>query len=54
MQNDDRLGDTLARALGISSKHAEVLLESLHDGGSVEEAKLRATSLHLANNTASS
>jgi len=41
LQNDERLGDTVARELGISPAQAEKLLETLHDGGTVEEA-LRA------------
>jgi len=42
MQNDERLGDTVARELGISPAQAERLLETLHDGGTVEEAIVAA------------
>ena len=35
---DEAFGDTVARALGISGRQSEILLESLHDGGSVDEA----------------
>lgn len=34
----ERFGDYVARGLGISSGQAEVLLQSLHDGTTVEEA----------------
>jgi hypothetical protein len=39
---DEAFGDTVARALGISSSQSEVLLEALHDGSSVEEAAAKA------------
>ena len=35
---DETFGDMVARALGISSRKSEILLESLHDGASVDEA----------------
>jgi hypothetical protein len=35
---DEAFGDTVARALGISGRQSEILLESLHEGGSVDEA----------------
>jgi len=35
---DETFGDTVARALGISSRQSEILLESLHDGASIEVA----------------
>ncbi len=35
---DERFGDYVARRLGISARQAEVLLESLHSGATVEEA----------------
>lgn len=39
---DETLGDTVARALDISERQSEVLLEALHDGASVEEAAAKA------------
>jgi len=42
MQGDERLGDTVARELGITPAQAERLLETLHDGGTVEEAIIAA------------
>ena len=41
-QNEERLGDLVARKLDISAQQAEVLLESLHDGADLEEALRRA------------
>jgi len=35
---DENLGDFVARELGISDHQAQMLLESLHDGKSLEEA----------------
>jgi hypothetical protein len=35
---DETLGDRVARALGISGRQSEILLESLHDGASLDEA----------------
>ena len=35
---DEAFGDTVARALGISGRQSEILLESLHEGGSVDQA----------------
>ena len=34
----ESFGETVARALGISSRQSEVFLEALHDGASVDEA----------------
>ena len=39
---DETFGDMVARALGISGRQSEILLESLHDGASVDEAALAA------------
>ena len=35
---DEPFGDVVARALNISRRQSEILLESLHDGGSVDAA----------------
>ena len=35
---DEAFGDMVARALDISGRQSEILLESLHDGASVDEA----------------
>jgi len=35
---DENFGDMVARALDISGRQSEILLESLHDGASVDEA----------------
>ena len=35
---DETFGDMVARALDISRRQSEILLESLHDGASVDEA----------------
>jgi hypothetical protein len=35
---DETFGDMVARALDISGRQSEILLESLHDGASVDEA----------------
>jgi uncharacterized protein (DUF433 family) len=35
---DERFGDFVARGLGISARQTEILLESLHDGHTVEDA----------------
>ncbi len=50
MRNDERIGDTVARTLSISPRQADILLETLHDGGTVDEAISRAgiTSLDAA------
>ena len=37
-QPGETFGDTVARALGISARQSEILLERLHDGASVDEA----------------
>ena len=34
----ERLGDFVARGLGVSARQSEVLLQSLHDGHSIEDA----------------
>jgi len=39
---DETFGDTVARALGISARQSEILLERLHDGASVNEAAAAA------------
>ena len=39
---DERLGDFVARGLGISASQAELFLACVHEGASVEEAKARA------------
>ena len=39
---DETFGDTVARALGISARQSEILLERLHDGASVDEAAAAA------------
>ena len=43
-KSGERFGDFVARGLGISAAQTEVLLESLHDGHTVEEA-MRAAGL---------
>ena len=35
---DETFGDMVARALDISGRQSEILLQSLHDGASVDEA----------------
>jgi hypothetical protein len=35
---EESFADFVARGLGVSARRAEVLLQSLHDGGSVEDA----------------
>jgi len=35
---NETLGDVVARALGISRRQSDILLESLHDGAPVDEA----------------
>ena len=42
MRTDEPLGDAVARAFGISAQQADRLLETLHDGGTVEEAAQQA------------
>ncbi|HEX5226261.1 MAG TPA: hypothetical protein VFW44_01065 [Bryobacteraceae bacterium] len=42
MRSGERLGDAVARELGISPAQAERLLEALHDGATVDEAMQRA------------
>ncbi len=42
IKNHERIGDTVARVLSISPHQSEILLETLHDGGTVEQAALRA------------
>jgi hypothetical protein len=37
-RQDERLGDFVARGLGITSAQAEALLASLHDGAEVDQA----------------
>lgn len=37
-KQDERLGDFVARGLGITPAQAEVLLSTLHDGGDVDQA----------------
>ena len=39
---DETFEDTLARALGISRRQSDILLLSLHDGATVEEATAAA------------
>ena len=39
---DETFGDMVARALGISSRQSEILLESLHDGATIDVAAARA------------
>ena len=41
-KQDEPLGDTVARALDISPRQSEVLLEALHDGASVQAAAAAA------------
>lgn len=41
-RTDERLGDYVARGLNISRAQAEALLESLHEGKSLDEAKAQA------------
>ena len=38
----EKFGDYAARGLGISARQAEVLLDSLHDGDTIEEAVRKA------------
>ncbi len=35
---DEPFGESVARALGISRRQSDILLESLHDGASIEAA----------------
>jgi len=35
---DEPFGEQVARAIGISRRQSEILLQSLHDGASVDEA----------------
>ena len=44
MKTGEPLGDVVVRELGISDRQAEILLSTLHDGGTVEEA-LRAANI---------
>jgi hypothetical protein len=37
-KSDERFGDFVARGLGISARQTEILLDSLHEGHSVEDA----------------
>jgi hypothetical protein len=37
-KSDERFGDFVARGLGISARQTEILLDSLHQGQSVEDA----------------
>jgi hypothetical protein len=37
-KSDENFGDFVARGLGVSARQAEVVLQSLHDGKTVEEA----------------
>ena len=39
---NERLGDYVARGLGISDGEAEAFLEAVHDGASIEEAERKA------------
>jgi hypothetical protein len=39
---DETFGETVARALDISARQSEILLERLHDGASVDEAAAAA------------
>ena len=39
---DERVGDYIARGLGISDAQANAFIEYLHEGASLEEAKARA------------
>jgi hypothetical protein len=39
---DETFGDMVARALDISARQSEILLERLHDGASVDEAAAAA------------
>ena len=41
-QPDEAFGDVAARALNISARQSEILLESLHDGASVDAAAAAA------------
>jgi len=41
-QPNERLGDYVARGLGVSDARAEAFLEYVHDGASAEEAKQKA------------
>lgn len=40
--SDENFGDVVARALHISRQQSEILLESLHDGDSVDQAAVAA------------
>jgi hypothetical protein len=39
---DERIGDYIARGLGVSDAKANAFIEYLHEGASVQEAKARA------------
>lgn len=39
---NERLGDYVARGLGVSDAEAEAFLEALHDGASLDEAERKA------------
>jgi hypothetical protein len=39
---NERLGDYVARGLGISNAQAEAFLDALHDGATVDEAEAKA------------
>jgi hypothetical protein len=39
---NERLGDFVARGLGVSDAEAEVFIQSVHDGASLDEAQARA------------
>ncbi len=39
---DETFGDLVARALDISARQSEILVKSLHDGASLEEATVAA------------
>ena len=41
-RQDERLGDFVARGLGISAAEAETFLQVVHDGGTVDEAAAQA------------
>jgi hypothetical protein len=41
-QVDERFGDFVARATGMSARQADIFLASLNDGATVEEAMLAA------------
>ena len=38
LKPDESLAEAVARALGISGRQSDILLESLHEGSSVDEA----------------